>query len=142
VYVKRSSGDECIAFVTQYDASKNYYMVDLDRIGSGKLKQCRDREMRPATQATIIVTRSNGDEKRGIVQDFDKATNRYNILLEGTGILVSATADKVRPAGPQVGSTVLVTRSGGDETRAVVDAFDPAGKATTHSCNVHFTVAY
>jgi len=126
VYVKRSSGDECIAFVTQYDASKNYYMVDLDRIGSGKLKQCRDREMRPATQATIIVTRSNGDEKRGIVQDFDKATNRYNILLEGTGILVSATADKVRPAGPQVGSTVLVTRSGGDEKRAVVDAFDPA----------------
>jgi hypothetical protein len=126
VYVKRSSGDECIAFVTQYDASKKYYMVDLDRIGSGKLKQCRDKEMRPATQASIIVTRSNGDEKRGIVQDFDEAAKRYNIRLEGTGIIVSAAADKVRPAGPQVGSTVLVMRIGGDEKRAVVDAFDPA----------------
>ena len=55
-----------------------------------------------ATQASVIVMRGNGDEKRGVVQDLDKAANHHTIIIEGTGINPA-----VRPAGPQVGSTVL-----------------------------------
>ena len=59
------------------------------------------------TQASVIVTRGIGDEKRGVVEDFDKAANRHTTVLEGTGLRVSAAANTVRPAGLQVGSTVL-----------------------------------
>ncbi|KOO23641.1 hypothetical protein Ctob_006748, partial [Chrysochromulina tobinii] len=37
VYVKRSNGEESIAFVKEYDAAKNIYTVELDQAGSGKL---------------------------------------------------------------------------------------------------------
>ncbi|KOO28135.1 kinase domain-containing protein [Chrysochromulina tobinii] len=46
VYVKRSDGEECIAIVTKYDAAKNFYTVELEQAGSGKLKQCREDAMR------------------------------------------------------------------------------------------------
>jgi hypothetical protein len=46
VYVKRSDGEESIAIVTKYEAAKNIYTVELERAGSGKLKQCREDAMR------------------------------------------------------------------------------------------------
>jgi hypothetical protein len=46
VYVKRSNGEESIAFVTEYDAAKRLYTVELEQAGSGKFKQSREDGMR------------------------------------------------------------------------------------------------
>jgi hypothetical protein len=46
VYVKRSNGEETVAFVQEYDAEKALYTVELERLGSGKAKTCRDKDLR------------------------------------------------------------------------------------------------
>jgi hypothetical protein len=46
VYVKRSNGEETVAFVQEYDAEKALYTVELGRLGSGKAKMCRDKDLR------------------------------------------------------------------------------------------------
>jgi hypothetical protein len=46
VYVKRSNGEETVAFVKEYDAEKALYTVELGRLGSGKAKTCRDKDLR------------------------------------------------------------------------------------------------
>ena len=51
VYVKRSNGEECIAFVKEYDAVKKAYTVELEQAGSGKTKQCREDIMREGPSA-------------------------------------------------------------------------------------------
>ena len=79
-----------------------------------------------AEQAAVYVVRSGGDEKLGFVQAYDPRTSLYTIKLDGSGIIMQALGAKMRPAGPQVGHTVLVSRSNGDEKKAVIDAFDPA----------------
>jgi len=51
VYVKRSNGEESIAFVKEYDAAKKAYMVELEPAGSGIIKQCREEIMREGPSA-------------------------------------------------------------------------------------------
>ena len=46
VYVKRSNGEETVAFVKEYDAEKALYTVELERLGSRKAKTCRDKDLR------------------------------------------------------------------------------------------------
>jgi hypothetical protein len=46
VYVKRSNGEETVAFVKEYDAEKALYTVELGRLGSRKAKTCRDKDLR------------------------------------------------------------------------------------------------
>jgi hypothetical protein len=46
VYVKRSNGEETVAFVKEYYAEKALYTVELERLGSGKAKTCRDKDLR------------------------------------------------------------------------------------------------
>jgi hypothetical protein len=46
VYVKRSNGEETVAFVQEYDAEKALYTVELGRLGSRKAKTCRDKDLR------------------------------------------------------------------------------------------------
>ena len=79
-----------------------------------------------AGQAAVYVLRAGGDEKMGFVQAYDPRTSVYTIKLDGSGIIMQAPGAKMRPAGPQLGQTVLVSRSNGDEKKAVIDAFDPA----------------
>jgi hypothetical protein len=79
-----------------------------------------------AEQAAVYVLRAGGDEKMGFVQAYDPKTSVYTIKLDGSGIIMQAPGAKLRPAGPQLGQTVLVSRSNGDEKKAVIDAFDPA----------------
>jgi hypothetical protein len=79
-----------------------------------------------AEQAAVYVLRAGGDEKMGFVQAYDPRTSVYTIKLDGSGIIMQAPGAKLRPAGPQLGQTVLVSRSNGDEKKAVIDAFDPA----------------
>jgi hypothetical protein len=51
VYVKRSNGEESIAFVMEYDAANKAYMVELEAAGSGQIKQCREDIMREGPSA-------------------------------------------------------------------------------------------
>jgi hypothetical protein len=46
VYVKRSSGEETLVYVKEYDAEKALYTVELDKVGSGKAKTYRDKDLR------------------------------------------------------------------------------------------------
>jgi hypothetical protein len=46
VYVKRSDGEEPLAYVKGYDAEKALYTVELERFGSGKGKTCSDKDLR------------------------------------------------------------------------------------------------
>jgi hypothetical protein len=46
VYVKRSNGEETVAFVQEYDAEKALYTVELERLGSRKAKTCSDKDLR------------------------------------------------------------------------------------------------
>ena len=51
VYVKRSSGEEAIAFVKEYDAGRKIYMLELESVGSGKIKPCLENVIRAAPAA-------------------------------------------------------------------------------------------
>jgi hypothetical protein len=46
VYMKRSNGEETVAFVKEYDAETALYTVELDWLGSGKAKTCSDKDLR------------------------------------------------------------------------------------------------
>ena len=46
VYVKRSNGEETVAYVKEYDAEKALYTVELGRLGTRKAKTCRDKDLR------------------------------------------------------------------------------------------------
>ena len=46
VYVKRSSGEETLVYVKEYDAEKALYTVELEKVGSGKAKTYRDKDLR------------------------------------------------------------------------------------------------
>ena len=46
VYVKRSNGEETLAFEKEYDAEKSLYTVEIERVGSEKAKTCRDKDLR------------------------------------------------------------------------------------------------
>jgi hypothetical protein len=46
VYVKRSNGEETLAYVKEYDVEKALYTVELEKVGSGKAKTYRDKDLR------------------------------------------------------------------------------------------------
>ena len=45
VFVKRSSGEESLAFVKEFNEEKLVYTLELDKAGSGKIKQCREKDI-------------------------------------------------------------------------------------------------
>ena len=51
VFVKRSSGEEAIAFVTEYDAGMKAYTLELESVGSGKTKRSLENAIRAAPAA-------------------------------------------------------------------------------------------
>ena len=46
VYLKRSNGEETVAYVKEYNVEKALYTVELEKLGSGKTKTCRDKDLR------------------------------------------------------------------------------------------------
>ena len=46
VYVKRSNGEETLAFEKEYDAEKALYTEEIERVGSEKAKTYRDKDLR------------------------------------------------------------------------------------------------
>jgi hypothetical protein len=46
VYLKRSSGEETLAYVNAYDAEEALYTVKIETLGSGQTEKCHDRDLR------------------------------------------------------------------------------------------------
>lgn len=84
VHVKRSNGEESIAFVTEYDEVGGVYTVAIDTIGSGVFKHARVDMLRaaPVKQVflmgtQVLVKRSNGTESIAWVHNFKSDTGVY-----------------------------------------------------------------
>jgi 3D (Asp-Asp-Asp) domain-containing protein len=102
LYVKRSNGEETIAFVKEYDASKNVYTLELDSAGSGKTKQCRENAMRAAPA--------------------EDAAAQEAAAAAAAGAAAAAAAEAAAAAAPAypIGSRVYVKRSSGEDNLAFV----------------------
>ena len=63
VWVQRSNGEESIAFITEYDAAKQAYTLNVD----GRVKLCREIDMRPAPEdvAAEPAAEPHADEPEG-----------------------------------------------------------------------------
>ena len=48
VFVKRSDGQETLAYVNMYDATEALYTVEIEALGSGKAKKCHGKDLRSA----------------------------------------------------------------------------------------------
>ena len=55
VFVKRSNGEESLAYVMGYDAEKSLYTVEIERVGSGKTKTCRDKDLRASNMLEVLA---------------------------------------------------------------------------------------
>jgi hypothetical protein len=116
VFVKRSSGDESIAYVKKYDATTQVYTVELDKIGSGKQKEATEINLREAdtkseaatsTQkfangSRVFVKRSSGEESFGYVKVYDAKKQVYTVELDkiGSGTLKQCGEGSMRDATP------------------------------------------
>jgi hypothetical protein len=48
VYLKRSNGEETLAYVNAYDAEEALYTVEIETLGSGQTEKCHDKDLRAA----------------------------------------------------------------------------------------------
>ena len=55
VFVKRSNGEESLAYVMGYDAEKSLYTVEIERVGSGKAKTCHDKDLRAPNMLEVLA---------------------------------------------------------------------------------------
>ena len=113
VLVKRSNGQESVAYVVEYDTAKRLYIVALESLGSGKHKRVQERTLRAALApqkyaigACVHVKRSSGEESLGWVREFDAAMGVYRVELEeeNSGFFKNADEEQLRegPAGDVV----------------------------------------
>ena len=90
VMVKRSNGEESLAFVTEVEnEAKGIYIVALEAIDSNKYKKAKADMLRaaPAEQkfasgTKVMVMRSNGKESACWVREFSTRSGRYNVELD------------------------------------------------------------
>jgi hypothetical protein len=54
VFVKRSNGEEILAYVKEYDAEEALYTVEIERVGKRKARKCRDNDLRAATMQEVF----------------------------------------------------------------------------------------
>ena len=55
VFLKRSNGEETLAYVKEYDAVKQVYTVELEKLGSMKLQNVIEKNLREANMFEGIV---------------------------------------------------------------------------------------
>ena len=48
VFLKRSNGEETLAYVNAYDAEEALYTVEIETLGSGQTEKCHDKDLRAA----------------------------------------------------------------------------------------------
>jgi len=52
VFVKRSNGEETLAYVNAYDAEEALYTVEIGTLGSGQTEKCHDKDLQAASVGT------------------------------------------------------------------------------------------
>jgi hypothetical protein len=55
VIVKRSNGEEALAYVKGYNVEKALYRVEFERLGSGQVFMCRNKDMRAANMVERLI---------------------------------------------------------------------------------------
>ena len=48
VFLKRSNGEETLAYVSAYDEEEALYTVEIETLGSGQTEKCHDKDLRAA----------------------------------------------------------------------------------------------
>jgi len=56
VFVKRRNGEETLAYVKEYDAANKIYTVELEQLGSMKLKKCDEKGLREANMLEAMFS--------------------------------------------------------------------------------------
>ena len=60
VFLKRSNGEETLAYVNTYNAEEVLYTVEIDTLGSGKTEKCHDKDLRAATVLEGLIGSAEG----------------------------------------------------------------------------------
>ena len=60
MFLKRSNGEETVAYVNAYDAEEALYTVEIEMLGSGKTEKCHDKDLRAASMFEGFPTRFIG----------------------------------------------------------------------------------
>jgi len=64
VFVKRSNGEETLAYVKEFDAVQQNYTVEIKKLGSIKLEKCDEESLRAANVFEVWFSgrASRGDD--------------------------------------------------------------------------------
>ena len=60
VFLKRSNGEEALAYVNTYHAEEVLYTVEIDTLGSGKTEKCHDKDLRAASVFEELIGSAEG----------------------------------------------------------------------------------
>ena len=60
VVLKRSNGEETLAYVNAYDAEEALYTVEIEMLGSGKTEKCHDKDLRAASVLEELIGSAEG----------------------------------------------------------------------------------
>ena len=112
VYVKRSNGEETVAFVQEYDAEKALYTVELGRLGSRKAKTCRDKDLR----AVDVVEGLLYSARAAIFSPFQAAQEPEP--AEEAAQAEAAQAEAVKVAAEEAAQAAEVARAATEEEEA------------------------
>jgi hypothetical protein len=112
VYVKRSNGEETVAFVKEYDAEKALYTVELGRLGSRKAKTCRDKDLR----AVDVVEGLLYSARAAIFSPFQAAQEPEP--AEEAAQAEAAQAEAARAAAEEAAQAAEVARAATEEEEA------------------------
>ena len=56
MFLKRSDGDETLAYVNAYDAEEALYTVEIETLGSGQTEKCHDKDLRAASVLEGLIS--------------------------------------------------------------------------------------
>ena len=110
VLCMRSTGAESPAMVLSYDPISETYEVELDAVGSGLRKRCKEDSLRKAQAdlpgaaappdfaigACVFVKRSSGDESMAFVQSYANGVYVLELESKGSGKKKNAPASMIR----------------------------------------------
>ena len=86
VHVKRSNGEETLAYVKEYDVEKALYTVELERLGSGIVKPCEGKHLREAKwfePLTFSLSRSAASAHLQLAEVVARARGLWLLNREG-----------------------------------------------------------
>ena len=71
VFVKRSNGQETLAYVNTYDAEEAFYTVEIETLGSGQTEKCHDKDLRAASVLEGLISSARASRFASKADDSD-----------------------------------------------------------------------